>query len=174
MIKYCNTWKVARVFFDYPTRGFLLRELSKIVGLGLPSIKLHIKRLEELGITEKREDRPYPRYYATRNEIFKAYKLADLLLRLRETGLIDFLVDNFYPDAIVLFGSASRGEDIEKSDIDIFLVAEEKNVDLRKFEIVLKRRIELHFAKNPKEIPQELLNSVINGIVLYGFLEVFG
>ncbi len=173
MIKYCNTWRLARVFFDYPTTGFLLRELSKITGLGLPSIKLHIKRLEELGIVEKRKDKPYPRYYATRNEIFKFYKLSDLLIRLKETGLIDFLVENFLPDVIVLFGSAARGEDIEKSDIDIFLVAERENVELEKFERELKRRIELHFAKSLKELPHELLNSIINGIVLYGFLEVF-
>jgi len=173
MIQYCNTWRIARIFFDYPTTGFLLRELGKISGLGLPSIKLHIRRLENLGIVEKKEDKPYPRYYATRNEVFKFYKLADLILRIKESGLLDFLVDNFFPDAIVLFGSASRGEDTEKSDIDLFLVAEREEIELSGFEKKLKRKIELHFAKNVREMPVEFLNSVVNGIVLYGFLEVF-
>ena len=61
-------------------------------------------------------------------------------MRIKESGLLDFLVDNFFPDAIVLFGSASRGEDTEKSDIDLFLVAEREEIELSGFEKKLKRK----------------------------------
>ena len=86
---------------------------------------------------------------------------------------MEFLSDAFVPDAIVLFGSASRGEDIEGSDIDLFLVAKEREINLRKFEKKLKRKISLHFEDSVSKVPKELMNNIINGIVVYGYLKVF-
>ena len=45
------------------------------------------------------------------------------------------------PDAIILFGSSSKGEDIKESDIDLYLQSEEKKISPDKFEKKLKRRI---------------------------------
>lgn len=171
MIGKCNTWKIARIFFDYPSRGFLLREISKESGFGLPSVRNHIRILEKIGVVEKREGKIYPLYFATRNELYKTYKLADILIRMRTSGLVDFIIGSFAPDAVILFGSASRGEDVENSDVDLFVVAGEKEVDLRRFESALNRKIELHFTESPGKVPKELMNSVVNGITLYGFLE---
>lgn len=70
----------------------------------------------------------------------------------------------------MLFGSCARGEDIEASDVDLLVVSIEKEVDLKKFELVLKRKISLHFEENVSEIPKELLNNIVNGIVLFGYL----
>jgi predicted nucleotidyltransferase len=74
---------------------------------------------------------------------------------------------------LVLFGSCARGEDIETSDLDLLVVAKEKEVDLKKFESALKRKISLHFEENVSQIPKELLNNIINGIVVFGYLTVF-
>ena len=84
-----------------------------------------------------------------------------------------FLADRFVPDAMVLFGSASRGEDMEESDIDLLVMAKEKSVDVRKFKNTLKRKIALHLEQKVSDIPQDLLNNIIDGIVVCGYLEVF-
>jgi hypothetical protein len=57
--------------------------------------------------------------------------------------------------------------------VDLLVVSKEKEVDLKKFESALKRKISLHFEENVSEIPKELLNNIVNGIVLYGYLTVF-
>lgn len=49
--------------------------------------------------------------------------------------LLDFLERELrYPEVIILFGSAARGEDIERSDIDLFvLIVTPRELDLSKY-----------------------------------------
>ena len=131
MIQNYIRYKILRIFFDYPTRKFQLREISRIIQLGLPSVINHVKNLEKQGFVKKINGGVYDSYTSDKTEIFKIYKKNDVLIRLHESGLVDLLVDTVIPDAIVLFGSASKGEDIEESDIDLFLIAKEKKVDLK-------------------------------------------
>jgi len=141
--------------------------------MGMPSVSNHVKSLEAAGFVKREKKGVYGSYVSSKNDIFRLYKRNDMLLRIYESGLADFLAERLAPDAIVLFGSASRGEDIETSDIDLFLITKEKEVDVAKFEKRLKRKIALHFEENVSRIPKELLNNIINGIAVYGYLKVF-
>ena len=141
--------------------------------MGMPSVRNHVKRLEHFGFIKREKKGVYESYISSKNDVFKLYKRNDMLLRIYESGLTNFLAERLVPDAIVLFGSASRGEDMETSDIDLFLIAKEKEIDVAKFEKRFKRKIALHFEENVSRIPKELLNNVINGIVVYGYIKVF-
>lgn len=173
MIQNYTTYRILQLFFDHPTKNFQLREICRMLKLGLPSVRNHVKKLEREGFIKREKKSIYASYISNRNELFKIYKRNDILIRIYETGLIDFLSDIFVPNAIVLFGSSSRGEDVESSDIDLFLISKEREVDLKKFEEKLKRKITLHFEEKVSKIPKELLNNLINGIVVYGYLKVF-
>ena len=76
---------------------------------------------------------------------------------------------------IVLFGSFAKGEDIEDSDIDLYIeTLSKKNIDLEKFEKLLKRKIQIFRHKNLNEISNpHLANNIINGIILNNYIEVF-
>lgn len=169
MLQNYNRYRVLGLFFDSPTKVFQLREMSRMLKMGLPSVINHVKALEAEGFVVAGKLGPYTGYAASNNSLFRLYKRNDTVLRLHETGLVSYLVDRYMPDAIVLFGSASRGEDVEESDIDILLVAKEEPVNLREFETGLKRNISLHFEPDTTKLPEELLNSIANGIVLYGY-----
>jgi len=173
MLQNYTTYKILQLFFDYPTKHFQLREICRILDLGMPSVRNHVKKLEKLSFIKKEKRGVYQSYTSNKNDLFKIYKRNDVLVRLYECKLIDFLVDKFTPDAIVLFGSASRGEDVESSDIDLLVMAKKKEINLKIFEDKLKRRITLHFETRILDIPKELLNNIINGIVVYGYLKVF-
>jgi predicted nucleotidyltransferase len=172
MIQNYTTYRILELFFDYPNKKFQLREICRLIKLGMPSVKLHVERLEKEGFIEKRKETVYASHIATKNERFKLYKRNDIILRIYESGLLNFLENEFTPDAIVLFGSASRGEDIENSDLDLFIVAKEKKINLKNYEEKLKRKINILFENSTKGLPKELLNNLINGIVLYGYLKV--
>ena len=161
------------MFFDYPSRTFQLRELSRLLKMGLPSVINHVKALESEGFVQSENAGTYKGYAASGNDRFRLYRRNDMILRLHETGFVEALVDEFAPDAIVLFGSASRGEDVEESDIDVLVVAKEHETDVRKFEGSLKRKVNLQFEPDLTGIPKELLNNIANGIVLYGYLRCF-
>ncbi|MFB6100911.1 MAG: nucleotidyltransferase domain-containing protein [Candidatus Nanohalobium sp.] len=79
----------------------------------------------------------------------------------------------FRPNALVLFGSAARGEDTEESDIDILVVAEEKTFDVEEYESEFQREINLQFMNEDELLEnKEFANSLANGVVLKGFLRV--
>ena len=108
-----------------------------------------------------------------RYHLYCSFLKSDLLFRLEEIGLLDRLDVAAAPEAIILFGSASRGEDVAGSDIDLFLLASEIAPDLRKEEAALKRTVSLHFAERFSKLPSELRNSILNGIRLRGYVKVF-
>ncbi|HLD55761.1 MAG TPA: nucleotidyltransferase domain-containing protein [Candidatus Nanoarchaeia archaeon] len=90
-----------------------------------------------------------------------------------ESELLEKLEDSFPGATIILFGSYSKGEDTIKSDIDLAIISKkEKNLELSKFEEILKRKIIINFYSSPKEIHKELKESLCNGIVLSGGIEL--
>ena len=60
---------------------------------------------------------------------------------------------------------------MEGSDIDLFVECRKEEINLKRFEKKLGRKIELHFNENFLSYPKELKNNIINGMVLSGFLE---
>ena len=162
------------MFFDQPTKLFQLREISRLAKIGLPSVINHVEKLEKYGFVKKEKKSVYESHIANKeNDIYKLYKKLDIVLRLNESGFVEYLISNATPNAIILFGSASRGEDIESSDVDIFVLAKEENLNLKEFEKYIKRKINIYFESNIKNLSKELLNNIINGIKLYGYLKVF-
>ena len=151
-------------------------DISRNLGLAHTSVKRNLTKLTKLGLIkkeiQKKGNRKFPVYAANiENKAFKKYKMIYNLTAIIESGLIDFLGDKLAPKSVVVFGSYRRGEDVEDSDIDIFIEGLKGDLNLGKFERRLKRKIQLHFKKDFTSYPEELKNNIINGIVLLGFLE---
>jgi predicted nucleotidyltransferase len=176
MLQKSSTYKVLTVFFTKPTKTHYLMEISRSISIAHTVVKnnLNILVKEEI-ITESEEkkgSRIFPIYKANiNNKNYRRQKRLHNLTTILESGLIEFIEQRLTPNAIVLFGSYQKGEDIEDSDIDIFLECKEEKISIRKFENKLQRRIQLHFKENFRAFPKELKNNIINGIVLHGFLE---
>jgi predicted nucleotidyltransferase len=107
-------------------------------------------------------------------------KRVENLKMIYGSGLSVFLKNSFPGCTIILFGSYSRGEDIyaketeeNSSDIEIAIIgSKEKNLELKKFEKLLEREIILNFYQSFKEIHQHLKNNILNGILLYGSVDL--
>ena len=96
-----------------------------------------------------------------------------MFFELYNSGLTNYLWDKLSPRAIILYGSSAKGESLEESDIDLFIIGKERKINLEKFEKELGKKIHLIFEDNPKKIPDELKNNLINGIILKGYLKLF-
>ena len=168
------------MFFKNPTKKFQLRELARISEISTTGVKSSLLELLKENIIIKIREKKYEFYEASRSsEIYKIYKKFFTIKTLHKSGLVAYLEKELnYPEAIVLFGSAARGEDVERSDIDIFvLTSVKKPLNLEKFNKQLKREIKLMMMKeeefdNAKQKNPELINNITNGINLKGFLEV--
>jgi len=170
MLEKYNKYVLLKVFLDFPLDSFRLRELSRISGISPASVMNYLKEYEKKGLIRRYEKRGVPFYKAERdNEDFIFYKKISILYEINKSGLIDYLWEGIHPETIILYGSYAKGESIDNSDLDIFIVGKEKKLSLDRFEKILGKEIHLIFEENLKKIPKELKNNLINGIVLKGY-----
>ena len=178
MLQNSSMSRVAEIFFNEPTKPHYLIEISKKAKLAHTSVLSNLEGLQKISIIKKgieiKGKRKFPIYNAEfNNKEYRKDKKLHNLSKVYNSGLIEYLGDKLTPKCIILFGSYSRGEDIEDSDLDIYIQSIKKEVDLRRFEKILGRKIELHFNENFNNYSIELKNNILNGNILYGYLEVF-
>ncbi|MCK5459383.1 MAG: hypothetical protein KAI20_05790 [Thermoplasmatales archaeon] len=167
-----NRYKILRAFFDEPNKKFQLRELVRLTEISLPSVKKHVEILLDQGLLKETNKGIYKGYKSSLSKNYKVLKRNDLLIRIKESGLIKELEEQLNPNCIILYGSATEGMDDERGDIDIFIQSEQKDIKLKKYEETLKRKISLLFESNIEKVNNRLKNSLANGIVLSGFFKV--
>lgn len=168
-----------KLFFEQPEREFHLRELARILKKNPVTVQKHLEPFVKQGVISRRNERNLELYSSnTEDFYYKQCKISYNKFKLIDSKLPDELKNRYNMPTIVMFGSYSKGEDNENSDVDICVLSEIKsNINLSKYEKKLNRSIQLHkFNKKEwnslKSNNPGLVNSIINGIVLHGFLEV--
>jgi len=170
-----NRFKVIGIFFKNPTKEFHIREIAGMTGLS-PAGALKILNAHEknkLLIKEERKATTNYRANVESDEFIQLKKIFNLY-SIYSSGLLKKLIE-FYntPEAMILFGSYARAEDMENGDVDIAIVTEKRGYpDLKKFERELDRKVSLHLLADVKKSEREFVNSLANGIVLFGYLKV--
>ena len=157
-----------------------IRKLARETCLNPNTIKNVCNKLQKNGILELNSNTETGRVEIqfAENSIAKHYKRMHAILYIYESGLIDSLIAHFEQPTIILFGSFAKAENHTNSDIDLCIISEQtKEFSVTKFETKLKRPIQLFihtqksFNKLRKSSPH-LVNNMINGIYLHGFIEV--
>ena len=156
------------VFFEDCYREYSVREYSRLVKISPPSASKILKEFEKEGLLLSRIDR--------RNLLFRVNgeskvmkDLSRIYWEIKLRSLLEHLEKNF-PTAIVLFGSLSKLESKENSDIDLLFLGAKKELNLEKFEKKLKRKIQVFFYESLDKINKELRLNVFNGYILRGYL----
>lgn|SRR3989338_1264814 len=163
-------------FFTNPTTKLRVRQIERSVKVPLPSVIRYTTELEKEGILKSTAIANVKFYSADRiSETFLIEKKLSNIKMLFLSGLMDFLVKELSNPLIIVFGSYAKGEDVENSDIDLYVETSVKNeIMLDKFEKKMQRRIQIFKYKKIQDIKnKDLANNIINGIILNGFLEVF-
>lgn len=166
--------KIMKFFFNLPSQRFHIRELSRLTKIPVSTVSRIIKEILKKDLLLIKRKTPILELEANLNsKEFINNKKDFNLFQMRKTGFINFLISKYNePEAIILFGSYSKGEDNEKSDIDILVITNKKiNPNLEKYEKLLKRKIHL-IEMSIKEIKSELLNNIINGVILHGYIKL--
>ncbi|MBW2976226.1 nucleotidyltransferase domain-containing protein [Candidatus Woesearchaeota archaeon] len=170
MIEKSTTQRVLEIFFDNPSREFHLRELSRLLKLSMHTIISSTDALSKEKLIIKTKGNVLTKVSANRENIdFIRHKRLHNLEKIYASGIVNCLSNAYnHPRNIVLFGSFSRGDDIEKSDIDIAVITKKKlSLDLEKYGKILKRGISIHEVDLGK-VSGEFKANLANGIVLEG------
>ena len=170
-----NELNILGIFFESPSREFNVRELARLVKAAPATVSKRLKELAEKGFLKYRKERLLDLYRADLESTeYLDLKVYYNIRQIRETGLIKAINEEYLKPTVILFGSASKGLDVENSDFDLVIIAEKssklKNKQL--FEKKLKRKLQLFVIKSLKNLQnRHLINSVLNGVVIQGEFE---
>ncbi|MBN2330875.1 MAG: nucleotidyltransferase domain-containing protein [Candidatus Aenigmarchaeota archaeon] len=158
-----------------PTAKLRVREIERVLNIPLPSVIRYCRDLERENILKTVKTGSVVFYTADRSEKYLLEKKLYNIKQLYDSGLVEHLKRELSNPAIVVFGSYSRGEDVEDSDIDLYIeTPTKKRETLDKFKKILERDIQIFQHRNIKEITNpNLANNIINGITLNNYIEVF-
>jgi predicted nucleotidyltransferase len=152
--------KLKGYFLMNPTKKMRVREIEREVNIPLPSAIRYCKELNQEGILKIIKMGNIQFYTADRsNENYKLEKKLFNLKQIYKSKIIASIKESLNNPSIILFGSYAKGEDIEDSDIDIYL--ETPSIQIFKF-------------SNLNQISNKhLANNIINGITLNNPIAVF-
>ena len=165
-----NKEKVLKVFFDNPTGKFHIREIARKTCLNPNTILNILDSLIKCKLLKREKKKHLVEVSALINQDFQRLKRVSNLQFLYDSGLVDFMVERLIPESVSVIGSYSWGEDVENSDVDIVVISKKKEMlDLTNFEKKIGRKIHLIIA-DYETISEEFYINLINGVVLYGYL----
>ncbi|MEK6926377.1 MAG: nucleotidyltransferase domain-containing protein [Nanoarchaeota archaeon] len=180
MIKSDIRWNILKEFFEYPDKGFYVRELARRIKVNHTSVSQHLKILVKEGLLKIEKEEIYPKYKVAASQKFFYIKQFYNLEKIRESFIIEVLQHQYDFPTIVIFGSYAQGIDNKNSDIDLFVltnIKEKFKGKIEEYEKKLNREISLHFFtkkefEEAKKKNKELINNIANGIVVGGQLEI--
>jgi len=167
-----DTTKLIQLFFHKPMTRFGVRELSRQTHLDTKTVMKYLKNFtEQKLITKHTPLGKFPHYEANRlSLIYRIEKSHILVRKILESGLVEYLEKQCHPQSLVLFGSVKKGTYHEKSDVDIFVQAPYKLLDLTRFETHIEHPISLIFEPDIKMLSSGLRQNIYNGLILAGGL----
>lgn len=168
---------VSEPFFNSP-KQWHFDELLKATKISRSQLSRWLKIFTADGEIKRVKPKGKMPYYVQNFESpsFQHRKRLFALKKLTESGLLDHLAS--LPDAkvIIVFGSFARYDWYEGSDIDIFIYGNYENFEQGKYELKLKRDIQVHIAKNKKDLEKmdKMLPYIITGDFIKGSIADLG
>jgi len=161
-----NWNRIIELFYEYSNESFSVREIAKMSKIPSSTAQRYLETLKKVGVIGE-GNRPKI------NSFFKFKKSSFLIEKIHSSGLLDYLIVDLKPSCVVLFGSARKGEYDKDSDIDLFVEStSKKDVDLKIYEKRIGHNVHLFVNEDIKKLPEDLLNNVINGIKLMGYIKL--
>jgi len=165
--------KIINLLADYPEKEFYAEELAKKLKFSKASGSSLLKQLSGKGIVSKKI-KGHMKFYQINQKSPEIKKFRINLALEKINPLLPKL--RKYSQRIILFGSASRGEQTRDSDFDLFILTDKKDqarIAIKKagrglsIKPILKTSPEL----SEMEIKEsEFYREIKNGIILYEYV----
>jgi len=164
--------EILRVLFLKSGSEINARKLAITLDVTQPAISKALPMLEKEELIIIKKDKNSKRLSISinwDNNKIRWLKKIENLKMLYTSGLPEILEKEFAGGTIILFGSFFRGDDTINSDIDIAIIGrKDKNISLKKYEMMLEREIRINFYDSFEKIHKNFKENLFNGIVLSG------
>ena len=158
-------------FFEDCYRRINVREYAKIIHTSPPTASKLLTYYNSNGLLLKTTYKNYILFYANKNNT-NFIDLSRIYWRCKLDEFIALIENKLVNPSLILFGSLSKAESKQESDIDMAIFANKKELNIKDIEQKLKRKIQLFWFKSLNDIKnKELANNIINGYTLVGRLK---
>ncbi len=162
------------LFFN-SSKQWHFEELRTTINIGKPQLARWLKLFEKQGIIKRIKMKGKMPYYVQdfENPSFKNRKKLFALEKLTVSGFFDHLASLKQAKVVILFGSFARADWYKESDIDLFIYGKDDEFEQGKYELKLKRDIQVHCAENKAELKnmQKLLPYILSGEFIKGSIQ---
>jgi len=161
-----------KYFFEDCYKRIGVREYSRLSGKSPPTSSKLLKNYAGIGLLNSETSLGHL-FFSANKQSKEFVSLSRIYWDSRLKELIQEIEYKTINPLIILFGSLSKAESKENSDVDIAIFSEKKEINLKEFEKKIKRNIQvfwfdsLHNLKN-----KELKNSILNGHKLNGEIKL--
>tara|TARA_Y100000310_G_C20699883_1_gene828724 strand:+ start:1384 stop:1938 length:555 start_codon:yes stop_codon:yes gene_type:complete len=164
--------RILTLFSDFPSKKYSARGIARDLKLSHATTLKYLKIFQNQKLIIAHSSTLYRTYSANiKDPLYIFYKKNHILEKILRSNLIDYIVGKTFPSSIFLFGSCAKGSFNLGSDIDIFIESKHQDLKLGKYEKILGKKIHLLFEKDIYNLPKELWVNVVNGQLLYGYLQ---
>lgn len=168
---------VRELFFNYPTKHWHFEELVKKSGLSRAQTNIWLKKmLKEKIIKKIKEKGKTPFYISIYNTKYKVQKKMYALSKFEKIGFLNHLSSLKDAKTIIIFGSFSRADWHNESDIDLFIYGNSKGFEKGYYEKKLNREIQVFEYKNKKDLKKldkSIIPHILSGINIKNNIEPF-
>lgn len=150
-------------FFDDVYQEISVREYARAMKISPPTASKLLRGFAEGGLLIAQNRGIYSYYRAHREEyVFRTLSRVYWYMVLRP--LVEKMREQAAFGKIVLFGSLANAENTTDSDVDLFIQAEQRKMNVEALRRALGRDIQLHFSSVLKN--EHLKKNIEKGIVL--------
>ena len=167
--------RVLELFFDNPTKEWHFEEILKEVNISRSKADGWLKQFVKEGIVQRVKPKGKMPYYVANHEssTYRNRKKLFALNKLYESGFLDYL-SGLKAKTVILFGSITRSDWYKKSDIDLFIYGDSRDLEIAKYESKLHRSIQVFSAGNKSDLAklgEGLIKNIISGDLVKGDLD---
>ena len=167
------------LFFNEPTKHWHFENILKESSLSRDKANKWLKRFLGEKLIKKIKLKGKMPYYIGNHEhpSYRNKKKLYALTKFYESGFLNHLQSLKKAKTVILFGSMARSDWYSESDIDLFIYGDDDDLEIGKYELKLKREIQLFNAKNKNNLEKMgkgLIQNIIQGNLIKGNLDFLG
>lgn len=171
--------KIKNLFFEDTLKRWHFDEMVNASKMSRERVNHYLKELLKEGFINRIKSKGRMPYYIVNRESekFRAEKRFYGLGMLQESGMFEHINSIKGVKTAILFGSFSRGDFSRSSDIDIFIYGNSEQFDKARFELKIKREIQIFsyadINKMREELDPKLIPNIFKGFNIKESIEPF-
>lgn len=164
---------ILEIFFNYPTKQWHFEALLKEAKIARSKMDKWLKRLIAEGIVKKVKEKGKMPYYIGdyENPSYYNRKKIFTLEKFYKAGFLNHLRTLPKAKIVIIFGSMTRGDWYNDSDIDVFVYGNAEGIELVKYEMKFHKEIQMFECEDKKDLEKMgkgLIQNVIRGNLIKG------